>query len=801
MGFLFMRRSGISLIAMMLAGTAVPTLAQTPAPAQPAAEEEADAADSAGAIVVTAPRIKGSVESEVPPEVVLEPADIAAYGASNLTDLLSALSTQTRSGNSRASGQPIILLGGRRISSFAEIRDLPPEAVQRVEVFREEVAIQYGFAPDQRVVNFILKDNFKAFTGEVEYGGPTKGGSSFSELQATALRLGENNRINLSAEYERDTPITEAERGIIRVGAQDQAFRTLVGSRDQLLLNGTMAQKLTDRVWGTLNLRYDLTDTRSAFGLPVISPTSDPLERDGRTRALRIGSTIDGNVGRWRWTLTGNHDTVNTRSFTDRDTLAANIDTARSQTTTSNAIYTMNGPLAQIPAGQINANVRTGFDFLRFKSESDRAGILQNTRLERDEANGRVNLDIPLASRRRSVAQPLGDMGINGYLGYRELSDFGGLLSYGYGLNWSPLKGLNLLASTSSEEGAPSVAQLGDAITVTPNVTVFDFVRGETAVVNVISGGNAALRAEERRDIKLGLNYAHPKLEQLQFSANYFRNRSDDPVSGFPALTADVEAAFPGRIVRDGTGRIVSVDQRAVNYIATRNDGLRYGVNFFKQFGQQAQSPTGGRPGGGGGGRGPGGGGGGGGGGGRGPGSATVGFGGGGGMFGGPGGGRWNVSLFHTIRFTDEVQLAANLPALDLLGGDVIGSGGGSPRHVVDFDAGWFNQGLGVRLNGDWTSGTDVRGGAIPGGGIAPDLEFSSLFKVNLRFFVNFDQRKGLVEDMPFLKGSRLALRFDNLTNAIQDVRDTTGAVPFRYQPGYIDAQGRKFEISFRKLF
>ena len=72
---------------------------------------------------------------------------------------------------------------------------------------------------------------------------------------------------------------------------------------------------------------------------------------------------------------------------------------------------------------------------------------------------------------------------------------------------------------------------------------------------------------------------------------------------------------------------------------------------------------------------------------------------------------------------------------------------------------------------------------------------------VNLRFFLNFDQRKNLIKDVPFLKGSRIAVRITNLTNAIQNVRNETGAQPLRYQPGYVDPLGRTFEISFRKLF
>ena len=54
---------------------------------------------------------------------------------------------------------------------------------------------------------------------------------------------------------------------------------------------------------------------------------------------------------------------------------------------------------------------------------------------------------------------------------------------------------------------------------------------------------------------------------------------------------------------------------------------------------------------------------------------------------------------------------------------------------------------------------------------------------------------------MPFLKGSRIAFKIDNIFNDIQTVRDSSGLVPLSYQPGYLDPVGRYVEIDFRKRF
>jgi iron complex outermembrane recepter protein len=146
------------------------------------------------------------------------------------------------------------------------------------------------------------------------------------------------------------------------------------------------------------------------------------------------------------------------------------------------------------------------------------------------------------------------------------------------------------------------------------------------------------------------------------------------------------------------------------------------------------------------------------------------------------------------LRLADAALIARGQRTLDLLRGDNIGLLGGSARHSIDVEGGWYGRGLGFRLTGAWRSGSFVRTGVSA-------LRFSSLATINLRAFVNFDQRKALVKAVPFLKGSRIAVRVINLTDAIQTVRDGNGAVPFRYQAGYVDPLGRTFEISFRKIF
>lgn len=789
------------------------------------AQAPAPDANPVDEIVVTAERLSGSVVSDVPPIVELSEEAVESYGVSSIADLLTAISPQTGPGRGRGGGGPVVLLNGQRISGFAEIRDLPPEAIQRVQILPEQVALQYGFAADQRVVNFILKDNFRAVNAEVEYGQATRGARREVELEGTVATIDKGSRMTLRGEYADRSRLLESDRNIVQRATlfpfdDTGLYRTLLPASDTIRLNAVLARKLTNTVSGSINANWQHDTSRALLGVPSATVTAangqaitrgfvPALARTAKTDAVRGGLTLNGNIARWTWTLTGNLERTTTTTFTDRGidsaALQASIltpgstinpllgsftgpapmlsrDTARSQTDTSNGIYTMSGSLLELPAGAVRTTVRAGFATTRLNSSGLRNGTAQAARLARDEANGRINIDIPLANSGRDVAASLGRLSINGNLSYRKLSDFGGLLSFGYGLNWQPVEGLTFLASAIGSENEPGLGDLGNPVIATPGVPTFDFARGETVLVNRISGGNPALVTEVQRDTKVSVNYEPQWLKGLTLSADYFRNRSRNPVAGFPLLTADIEAAFPGRVTRDASGRLTSIDGRSINFAATASDVLRVGFTFQKSWGQPARGPMGAL----GGGRGPGGGG-------------PRGPGGGGGGFGGgmnTEGGRWTLALYDSIRFRDTITIRNGLPVLDLLGGDATGGNGGAPRHSLDLDAGYFNKGFGVRATGSYQTATTVVGSTA-----ASTLRFGDLATFNLNAFYNFDAAKELVEDVPFFKGARVRIGIINVFDTIRDVRDGTGVVPLGYQPGYLDPRGRFIEIDFRKRF
>jgi hypothetical protein len=156
-----------------------------------------------------------------------------------------------------------------------------------------------------------------------------------------------------------------------------------------------------------------------------------------------------------------------------------------------------------------------------------------------------------------------------------------------------------------------------------------------------------------------------------------------------------------------------------------------------------------------------------------------------------PGQGQLQVSLYHTWKLKDEIEIRDGLPVIDRLNG---GSGAG-PEHEVQLQAGYFQSGMGAFLNGSWRSGYRLNGATT-----AKDLHFSDLSTFSLNLFADLSSRPQLLRAHPWLRGARVQLQAQNLFDTRQDVRDGLGLTPQAYQPDYRDPIGRTLRISFRKL-
>jgi hypothetical protein len=859
-----------------------------------------------GLVIQADPR--GKVEGNIEPEIELNEEELKSFGATSIGELLTMLAPQTTSTRGRdGGGGPVLLINGRRISGFQEIQGIPPEAIEKFQVLPEEVALNYGYKADQRVVNIILKKNYNALQVQAAATVATDGGRVSSGGGGNRVHIDGDRRWNVDVQLSHDPYLLETDRDIVRApngqpfdlvgnvaslnggnlastvaasfaGVPDSAVngrapladfgplagryntgdltanRSLISKSDKGTFKGSVTRDLNKQTQLTLSGNLEDTSSHALLGLPGVAftlPGGSPfspfsqavtgyryidapgaLSRDVDTLRTQVSMAANGRVKDWRWNVTGDFDRTKTDTETGRGLDASAFqaavaagdptvnpfgviapslykamaaDTAHSISTSASAELVLNGNLFMLPAGGLQTTFKVGANSKGLDSETFRSGVTTKRDITRTTESVQGSFNLPLTSTRNNVLAKLGDLSANFNAGYDDLSDLGGLTTLGGGLNWSPIKKISFIASYTDEEGAPSTNQINDPTVVTPNVSVFDFTTGQTVIISRTDGGNANLLNDNRQVTKFGVNYKPFEKIELTFNATYTSAETKNVIASFPAITPDLERAFPDRFVRDASGRLLSIDARPVNFASAQNENIRWGFNLFKAVGKPTPGAAGGPGGrfGGPGGGAPGGGmmrmGGGG------PGGPPGGGGGpGGGMMGPPPGmmrpgqGIFQLSVYHTWRLNDEITVRKGMPVLDQLDGAALSARNGQARHELSIQGGYFKDGLGFRFNGAWKASTWVDGGSTGG----QTLYFSDLATLGVNLFANFSTpaRKPMVDKFPILKGAQVSLNFENLFDSKQSVRDQGGATPQAYQRDYLDPLGRTVRLGFRKL-
>ncbi|MDP1873779.1 MAG: TonB-dependent receptor, partial [Phenylobacterium sp.] len=531
-------------------------------------------------LVVSGARPAGSVIGDITPELTLSPQEIRAYGAASVTELLEALSPQIGSG--QGGGRPVILINGGRISGFAEIRDLPTEAIARVEILPEELSLKYGYPAEQKVVNMVLRPRFRATLVEGSVKSPTQaGGGETLGAHGARLDILQGRRLTLDAKVNTTDSIEESDRDII---GGEGAFRSLQSQSSDVSLNAVYARPLENGVSLSVNGLFEASESESRQGLSPFGP--EALLRNTERQTARLAASATGALAGWQWSTTGEIERGEVDTDTDRASGGrAFLDTARTVSTSAQTDLVLNRSFGELPAGQISTALTARASAVELESEATRLGAVQSSDLSRTVGELRGNFDIPLTRAGEGLGQQIGRLSANLNLGVQQVSDFGALETYGYGLNWRPTPEIRLLGSFSRSGEAPTINQLGDPVTVTTGVRVFDLARGETTEVARTTGGVAGLDAGQKDVFKLGGTWQPLDEVNLRFQANYVSSRTHDAIVAFPSASTQVEAAFPDRFTRDGAGVLTAIDARPVNFALQARDEVRWGFTYSRQIG------------------------------------------------------------------------------------------------------------------------------------------------------------------------------------------------------------------------
>ncbi len=845
-----------------------------PAFAQPGRERSADA--DKDEIVVMGQSLRGSVIGNVAPIVTLRAEDLAALGAATVGEVIDVLKGRTAS--MRSDDEAIVLLNGYRIPNMEVMNQLPREAIERVDILPEKVALSYGYPATRRVTNIVLRANFDQTNLSGALGGATEGGCCDREADGVTVHIRNSSILWAFASYEAKPRLLESQRDLVslsstspfaiggnivgmgpggdidprldaltgstvriaavpsgaagqppvladfatganRPNRTDARFaRTLVPETGSLTMFAGYSGPLLGK-WGWIGGGYTRTTSDSLVGLQPVALTlpsgnpfspfqetvlltrygNTPLRQHSTTQAAQLNTGVTGlAIGSWSsmvnihfehnstdFEIERGLDTVSLQAALLANDPAANPygtlsglgrrpnDTSR-YVSDIGSIYTQtNGTLASIPAGKIAANITANIGINAIASRSTIASVQQSAKLSRRNLHLQAALQIPLTSRKENVLGWMGDTSANITTIVDHFSDFGIIRTLGGGLDWHPLEAVKLFASYQTQNVAPTLLDLGNPVSVTPNMPIYDYRTGLSADIDLISGGNRLLKAERKREIAFGASLKPFKKLPLELYSAYTMTRSANPVAQFPIASAEIEGAFPDRFVRDASGHLISIDGRPINFAQSRGNILRSGLSLNLKFGGTAIVPT---P----------------------PEAAATAkpatpapeatppvtlF----------------LTLDHKWRLRDEILIRDGLPSLDLLGGGAIDPGGGRSRHELEFQSATGYRGINFRLGGRWRAPT--RAGAGYGAQAGSQLHFSSLMKVNANLSFDFDQLPAMTRDHPWLAKTFISLDIDNLFNARQHVRDANDETPLSYQPSYLDPLGRTIRLRIARKF
>ncbi|MES3110060.1 hypothetical protein [Sphingomonas aurantiaca] len=152
------------------------------------------------------------MDTAIQPLATLDAGAITATGATSIDELLRTIRGATQSGDGQ---EPIFLLNAQRVSGYQDIGNLPPEAIEKVEVFPEPVALQYGYPPTRRIVNFITKRRFRQLSLKQAVGTSTRGGADNANAHVDYTRLQGDGRLTLSLDARHTDALLQERRRVL----------------------------------------------------------------------------------------------------------------------------------------------------------------------------------------------------------------------------------------------------------------------------------------------------------------------------------------------------------------------------------------------------------------------------------------------------------------------------------------------------------------------------------------------------------------------------------------------------------
>lgn len=671
--------------------------------------------------------------AEVAPEIELDAEQIDNLGAYDIREVLARLSERLG-----LRQPPVVIVNGRRVVDARNFLGFPPDALVRVEALPPQAGALYGGDPSRRVFNIVLQPAFTSRDAQGRAARPTAGGTSSLSVDARQSTIDETDTRQFGVQASRTTALQADERPDYLRDNPGREGITLRPATDTVSANASLTGTLGD--WSTsLSANAQTQDTRF-----VSTVGGQPLETQQSNDSLGLSGGIGGRALGWSVRLAGDGSIAQGKQ--------SGLTDVRSRDLSIIANLSADRILIELPAGPVTATVDS--QYVRSRSDYDTAAL--SLRQTSQSLDMRCNLTVPLLRAEADVPGfHGGDLSVNLGGRVRALDDAN---AQGSGLNggvaWSPFRKWQLSGQWSRATDGPTRQQRFDPVLFGPPRIVYDFLTGEAVEVLPLLGGNPDLRAQETESLNLSTSVGPFGSWGAQGNLTYQGTRSTDAIGSLPGFSPAVEAAFPDRFVRDADGRLISIDQRAINLDAIVAQSLSSGLTLNIPIGDAT------------------------------PGARRL--------------GSLQVALTHSWQIENRITIRDGLADLDQLAGD----GGGIPRHQVNLrvDGRYGKWGLNAAAN--WRGPSRIRRNIGQDG--PDDVRLDAFATVGLKLSYVFDaptQAGPAAAGSRRSDGVRLELEVDNLFDARPDATLGDG----RAAPGYgredQDPLGRVVRLTVSRRF
>ena len=701
-------------------------------------------------IVVTARYGEARVDSETE----LEEDDIANYGAGTIGELVSQIAPLT----GRPDELPIILVNGKRVDGGAGINGFPPEALARLAILKPEAAARYGYAPGQRVVNLVLKKSFTSWQADAGTKLATAGGRENGQLALGRFVIAGPSRWNASVQMSRDNALLKSDRVDDRGLGSDDAYRTLLPRSDSLSLSLGVARPLGEFT-GSINIDANHRSQQQLLGTAFPGRIDGALRGEQQTNNIGLSATLIGSIADWQSNIAIRYS----RSWSDNDIERLTADskivtdrsTSRGESLTG--LINLNRAILTLPAGPVTSNISINAtrNWSLNRSSDAVAKLADEAIFKRQQIDARVSLSLPISQAGSAGFSALGDLSFDIAAGGSLAS--GAPLHHRFEMaaSWSPFAALQVRATAAFAQLIPNVDQIAGPY-VEEIRRIYDFRREEIADARWITGGNPDLGRGKQSLYSLGATLRPLARPILTLTSEYRRQISTGGVGAFPAFTPAVELAFPDRIRRDASGRLLSVDARPISIAHDIDERLDNGLII--ELAPQRRKRTNAA--------------------GLGPTTAW----------------RVGLSVNHGWLLKSELLTRPGIPPIDRVSGDT-----GQSRHQVRVQLTAGRPGFGAVVDGSWQNGFRLRNLDSSGG--ASDFQHKAMTTVNLRLFAQPDRLLSSSPKPKWLSDLNVALDIRNLFDTYRRVVLKDGSIPAGYRRYEVDPLGRTVQITIRKRF